>query len=129
MKRNMQVDNPIEMIDFFPPKQPEQWKLDNPLSDELMRQKMAAMGISEEFLNGSLDSYARPDFTTAAERFKEYARVKQKQMLDSLKRVAIVSSHRRGVNVHTIYPHKTVTKFRSRRYAKMWVKEFRASIK
>jgi hypothetical protein len=100
------------------------------MSDELMRQKLAMLGISEDFLNGSVsDTYASPDFTAAAERFKEYARAKQKQMLDSLKRVAIVSSHRRGVNVHTIYPHKKVTKFRSRRTAKVWVKEFRASIK
>lgn len=104
--------------------------MDNPTLEEMNRQKLAMLGLSEEFLNGTVDtsSYAAQMAVSNA-RFVEFARVKQKQILDSLKRVAIVSSHRRGVNVHTIYPHKKVTKFRSRRTAKVWVKEFRASIK
>lgn len=104
--------------------------MDNPTLEEMNRQKLAALGLSEEFLNGAVDtsSYAAQMAVSNA-RFVEFARVKQKQMMDSLKRVALVSSHRRGVNVHTIYPIRQVTKFRSRRYAKMWVKEFRASIK
>ena len=92
------------------------------------------LGLSEEFLNGDAGaSFAGTAFAgkciAAYAPFAEFAWKTQQRIMNSLKRMATVSSHRRGVNVHTLYPVSKVTKFRSRRTAKVWVKEFRASIK
>lgn len=126
------------------------WKITPEDVDALTKQRIASLGISEEFLRGDATYDTTSDFFNLEGRnqqnFFESAQLKEARenmqnrlkvnlqnlhdnILIYMRTKSLVSTGRTGVIVTVFYPETTHHAFRSLRYAKVWNKNRIRTIK